>query len=271
MSATRRARMPVSSSGVLSRNGLRPCGAELRRGGGAAGLAGVGDLRSVTATNIPAGPKDPLLFRVEQVFQLAHELADVAEVTIHGSKTHVSDLVETLELVHHQLADFVRPHLFLGTFLQRRFDLVGHALDGGNADGPLLTRLQQAGDQLLSLESLAGTVLLDHHVRDLVDPLVAGESSSAAETLAPSTDDLAFLALARVDNLVAEMCAERALHWRCDVSDARGSGGSFTSYDPSGVCSSRAAPARFFSRATLRPSCTMTSSPSATIGTNEIA
>ena len=55
-------------------------------------------------------------------------------------------------------------------------------------------------------------VLLDHHVRDLVDPLVAGEAAAAVEALAPAANHLAFLALARVDDLVAEMAAERALH-----------------------------------------------------------
>src|SRR4030095_12459061 len=91
-------------------------------------------------------------------------------------------------------------------------DLVGHGLDGGDADGPLLARFQQTGDQLLPLESLPRPVFLDHHVRDLVDPLVAGETAPAAEALPPPADDLALFALSRVDDLIAEMGAERALH-----------------------------------------------------------
>ena len=65
-----------------------------------------------------------------------------------------------------------------------------------------------------ALEAFAGPVLLHDHVGDLVDPLVAGEAPAAfrIEALAPTTDDLALSALARVDDLVSEMAAERALH-----------------------------------------------------------
>src|SRR5206468_11471581 len=68
------------------------------------------------------------------------------------------------------------------------------------------------GNQLLALEAFARAVLLDHHVRDLVDPLVAGEPASAVEALAAAANDLALLALARVDDLIAQMAAERAFH-----------------------------------------------------------
>src|SRR5581483_415467 len=100
----------------------------------------------------------------------------------------------------------------LGALLQRRLDAVGDAFERSDADGPLLAGLQQARDQLLPLEALARPVLLHDHVRDLVDPLVAGEALAAFEALAAAADDLAFLRLARVDNLVAEMRAVRTLH-----------------------------------------------------------
>ena len=63
------------------------------------------------------------------------------------------------------------------------------AFERRDADRPLFAGLQQAADQLLALEALARAVLLHHHVRDLVDPLVAGEALAAVEALAPAADD----------------------------------------------------------------------------------
>src|SRR5439155_8926853 len=105
-----------------------------------------------------------------------------------------------------------RPDFFFGLLLQRRFDAIGHGLERRDAHGPLLTRFQQTRDQLLPLEALAGAVFLHDHVRDLVDPLVAREALAAIEAFTPPADDLAFLALARVDDFVAEMSTVRALH-----------------------------------------------------------
>src|SRR5688572_20531555 len=135
-------------------------------------------------------------------------------MAIHGREPDVSDLVEPLEFVHDEPADLLRRHLLLGTLLGRGLHLVGNRLDRRDADGTFLAGLEQAGDELLPLEALASAVFLDHHVRDLVDPLVAGEAAAAVETLPPAPDDLAFLALARVDDLIAQMTAEWALHWR---------------------------------------------------------
>src|SRR5262245_65459689 len=98
--------MPPSSTGVLSKNGFRACGAELRRLGVAAGaLAGAGGWRRVRAMLVRGwclvdGGHQLLIltitvsiFGVQQIFQLAHELADVAEVTIDGGESDVGNLV----------------------------------------------------------------------------------------------------------------------------------------------------------------------------------
>jgi hypothetical protein len=77
----------------------------------------------------------------------------------------------------------------------------------------LSARLQQSGNELLALEALARPVLLDHHVGDLVDALVAGKAPPAVEAFTPPADRLALLALAGVHDLVAEVAAKWALHW----------------------------------------------------------
>ena len=91
-------------------------------------------------------------------------------------------------------------------------DTVRDAFHGGDADGTLFARLQQTANQLLTLESLAASVLFHDHVRNFVDPLVAGEAFAAPEALAPAPNDFALAAFPRVDHFVAEMRAVRALH-----------------------------------------------------------
>src|SRR5207247_7735731 len=105
-----------------------------------------------------------------------------------------------------------RRDLFFGPVLERRLDTIGDRFERRHADRPLLARLQQAGDEFLALEPLARAILLHHHVGDFVDPLVAGESFSAFEALAPAPDGLAFPALTRVHDFVAQVTAVGTLH-----------------------------------------------------------
>src|SRR5436190_10604815 len=196
--------IPARISRGLSRNRRRG-GDGLRPGAGAV------DGRDAIDVTV-AGTRLPSLFCVQQILQFRHELADVAEVPVDRRETDVRDLVEMLQLFHHERADVGRRHLPLGPILQRRLDAVGDAFEHRHADRPLLARLQQAADQLLALEPLAGAVLLHDHVRDFVDPFVAREAFAAFEALASPADDLAFLGLARVDDFVAQVSAVRALH-----------------------------------------------------------
>src|SRR5688572_2541636 len=174
--------MPARISFVLSRNGLREATTQFS------------------------------VLGAEEILELAHELAHVAERAVDGRKAHVGDLVEALQLLHHDRPDFFGAHFLFRPVLESRLDLIGHRLDGGDADGTFLARLQEARYELLPLEPLARAVLLDHHVWNLVDPLVAGEPAAAVETLAAAANHFALLAFARVDDLIAEMAAERALH-----------------------------------------------------------
>src|SRR6267142_1965426 len=149
---------------------------------------------------------------IQQILELVRELVDVAEVTIHRRKPDVRHFVEPLELFHHESADVRRCNFLLGTLLQRRLHSIGHRLERRDADRPLFTRFEQPCDQLLPVEPFARAVLLHHHVRNLVDPLVAGEPLPAVEAFAPAPDDLPFLRFARVDDLVAQVRAVWTLH-----------------------------------------------------------
>src|SRR4029079_11887124 len=65
----------------------------------------------------------------EQVLELAHEFADVAERAVHGRKAHVGDLVEALQLLHHDRPAFFGPHFLFGAVLESSLDLVRNTLD----------------------------------------------------------------------------------------------------------------------------------------------
>ena len=131
----------------------------------------------------------------------------------------------SLQPLHQELADLVGRHLAVGALLDHGLDPVDDRLERLHRDRPLLAGLEQALHHLLAVEALAPAVLLDHEVRDLVDALVGGEALAAVEALAAAADDVAFLALARVDDLVLEVGAERALHGRtsCELLFVAGS------------------------------------------------
>src|SRR5262245_9279117 len=133
-------------------------------------------------------------------------------MTIHRREPHVRHFIEPFELLHYEAADIGGGDFLFRPVLEGRLDAVGDGLERRGADRPFLARLEQPGDQLLPLEPLARAVLLHHHVRDLVDPLVAGETLPALEALAAPANHLALARLPRIDNLVAEMRAVRTFH-----------------------------------------------------------
>jgi hypothetical protein len=99
--------------------------------------------------------------------------------------------------------------------LEAPLDAVDDRLDLLRRDGPLLTGELDPGDHLLPIEGLAAAVLLHHHGEDLFDALVGGEAPFATEALTAAPDDGTLVGEARVDDLVLELGAERALHERC--------------------------------------------------------
>lgn len=43
---------------------------------------------------------------LHQRFQFIHKAPDILEFPVHGSKAHIGYLVQTFQLIHHQIADF---------------------------------------------------------------------------------------------------------------------------------------------------------------------
>ena len=92
------------------------------------------------------------------------------------------------------------------------FGFVGDRFELGHGDGPLFAGLQQSGKNLLTIETLAPSVFLDHHVGDFIDALVTGESALASQAMPPPPNGLAFLAFPRIDHLVLKVAAKRTFH-----------------------------------------------------------
>ena len=153
-----------------------------------------------------------MLFRLQQILQLHHELLYVLEIQINRGKAHIRDFVIAPQSVHDQLAQFAGLALALGGLDYKSFRLIYDLLQLADRYGSLLAGPQQAIQHLLAIEFLAAAVFLDHHVGNFVDALVSGEALAALQTLAAPADGIGFLALARIHHLVIFKTTERTLH-----------------------------------------------------------
>ena len=70
----------------------------------------------------PLPPLTLFLFRVQQILQLAHELADVAEMTVHRGEPDVGDRVQFLQAGDDQFADGGDRHFFVIAIEDFRLD-----------------------------------------------------------------------------------------------------------------------------------------------------
>ncbi len=150
-----------------------------------------------------------------QRLKLIHELVDVLELSIHGRKPDIGDLVQLVQLLHdffthNPTFDFTFAHL-----LDPLFDPVSCSFDGCRADRPFLAGFFHPGEDLGSVERLAATIFLHDDRKILLHSFVRRIATLAPETLAAAADDLAFFGHAGVDHLVFEIIAERTFHrWR---------------------------------------------------------
>src|SRR5882672_9511116 len=92
------------------------------------------------------------------------------------------------------------------------FDFIDNGFKLGRRHRPLLASFQQTLQNFLTFESFAAAVLLDHHVRNFINPLVRGEAPSAFQALPPAPNGVAAAALSRINYFVVDMRTERALH-----------------------------------------------------------
>src|ERR1700682_3884260 len=149
---------------------------------------------------------------LEQILQFAHELLHILEVHIHRSKSHVRDLIQLLQPVHDNFADFRGGQLAFGGLLHHTLDFIHDCFQLGSGHWPFFARFQKSLQNLLPLEALAAPVLLDDHVGNFVDTLVGRESAATFQALAPAANGVADAALPRINHLVVNLRAKRTFH-----------------------------------------------------------
>src|SRR5215210_5925863 len=163
--------------------------------------------------SVSAGPgRTPLrLGRLLEHRDLALEVGDVLEALVDGREPQVRDGVDRLQALEHRETDAfardLRPggaHLLLDLAGQRR-----HRALGDRATGH---RVCDAGRELDPLERLLDARPLHDDQRELLEPLVGGETTPARDALAPPADGRAFVRRTRVDHLVVGRLAVRATH-----------------------------------------------------------
>ena len=100
---------------------------------------------------------------------------------------------ELVQIVHHELADDLRFDFLIKTFLQFFFDPVDERLDLLDADGTLFAGLEDAGDDLVAVETFAPAVLLDDHERHFLDVLIGRKALLALQAFAAAADAFTFV------------------------------------------------------------------------------
>src|SRR5216683_1782027 len=114
--------------------------------------------------------------------------------------------------MHNHLADFRSGQLALGGFVYHAFDFVHDRFELRCRYRPLFASLQQSLQNFLAFKAFAPSILLDHHVRNFVNPLVSGESALAFQAFAPTPNAVAGASFTRIDYLVIQIPAERTFH-----------------------------------------------------------
>src|ERR1041385_3596553 len=140
------------------------------------------------------------------------EVTGFLETSINTGKTHVGDLVNLAQPLHHSFSEGKRRHFtveLLGHFIQ---DFTGEFIDGLGADGSLLTCLAYPSQELFARKLFGSAIALDDHQAFVLDLFVGREAVPAGEALPPATDGRAFFGSSRVDHFIFLPAALGATH-----------------------------------------------------------
>src|SRR5215472_4595363 len=140
------------------------------------------------------------------------EVLRLAEIPVHGGEADIGDLIETRKRLHHELADHGRGNLVLAHALESAHDARYHTLDPFALDGALAQRVTDGAFELVSLEGLSTSVLLDDHELAQLDTLDGREATAAFRAMPAAPDRRILLRRTTVLHLCVVMSAERAAH-----------------------------------------------------------
>src|SRR5258708_11090578 len=95
--------------------------------------------------------------------------------------------------------------------MHHAFDFIDNGFELGRWHRPLLASFQQTLQNFLTFESFAAAILLDHHVRNFINPFVRGEAPSTFEAFAAAANCVAPSALPSINYLLVDVRTETAL------------------------------------------------------------
>src|SRR5689334_2683208 len=116
--------------------------------------------------------------RADPTDELA-KILRLPEIPVHRGEANVGDLIEACQGLHHEAADHVAGDLGLARALELSDDGVDHALDAVGLDRPLAQGNVDRARELVAVEGLALTVLLEHRELAQLHALEGGEARGA--------------------------------------------------------------------------------------------
>src|SRR5215469_9011597 len=149
---------------------------------------------------------------LQKIFQLGHEFLHVFEIHINAGEAYVRNLVQLLQAMHDHLANFRGRQFALRSLVHHAFNLIHDSFQFRRGHRPFFAGFEQSLQNLLPLEALAASILLDDYVRNFVDTFISREAAGAFQAFAATANGISRSAFARIDYLVIEMRTERTFH-----------------------------------------------------------
>ena len=149
---------------------------------------------------------------MEKVVELVHKGVYIPELTVNRGKSDISDLVDTLELIHGKLADLKGRNLSVERTLKRRLDFIHGLFEGFKRNGTLFAGAHKAVYKLCAVELLAGFVPLDHNYGKAFHHLIGCETLFAGKAFSPAAYAGALVGGTGIYNLAFFISAKRTSH-----------------------------------------------------------
>lgn len=150
---------------------------------------------------------------LQHCLQFIHESIDVFEFTIDGSKSHVCDFVQVLQLIHHDLTDHATGNFLILHAEDLILYLVHKIGQLRCTDGTLVAGTENAGLDLLPVIGLTIVILLDDDQGNRLNLFIGGKSLSTFVTFPSAADGIVILSRSGIDHAGIFLITIGTLHF----------------------------------------------------------
>src|SRR5438270_10209962 len=161
--------------------------------------------------NLTASPGGSVAIRGDPPDEIP-EILGLAEIAVDRRETDVSDLVEARQRLHDKAADHIAGNVGLARTLQLPHQRVDDALDPIRLDRPLAQGDVDRAGELVAVERLALSVLLDDRQFAQLHAFEGREAGRAIRAEAPAPDRAAIIGRPRILDLRIVGSAKRTAH-----------------------------------------------------------